>query len=252
MLDRMDKIQSRAVDQRQRPQPEEGPLTILFEDPTVLVLDKPAGVVVHPTYKNTSGTLLNAVLWRYRHDSEIQPGILTRLDKDTSGVVVVALTPVLHARMQRLMAAGRMKKEYLAVVSGIPEPRHGRISLPLGRSHDDRRVVVVRDDGATCETDYEVTEDGLIEGGRVSIVRCELLTGRTHQIRVHLSARGWPIVGDRAYGGESTVMTRQALHAWRVTFPHPTTGTVVAVEAPLPRDLDSLVRGITRRRHDVP
>src|SRR6188768_1203440 len=112
MLHRMDKIQSRAPDLRRRPQPEEGSLSILFEDGSVAVLDKPAGIVVHPTYKNTSGTLLNALLWRYRDRDTIQPGILTRLDKDTSGIVVVALTPALHATMQRDMSAGRIKKEY--------------------------------------------------------------------------------------------------------------------------------------------
>ena len=150
MLDRMDKIQSRAPDLRRRPQPEEGSLSILFEDGSVAVLDKPAGIVVHPTYKNTSGTLLNALLWRYRDRDTIQPGILTRLDKDTSGIVVVALTPALHATMQRDMSAGRIKKEYLAVVCGVPDPPQGRIALPLGRSAEDRRVVVVRDDGAPC------------------------------------------------------------------------------------------------------
>ena len=103
MLDRVDKIQRTSPEPRRRPQPEEGSLSILFEDDTLVVLDKPAGVVVHPTYKNTSGTLLNALLWRYRDRDLIQPGILTRLDKDTSGVVVVALTPVLHAAMQRDM-----------------------------------------------------------------------------------------------------------------------------------------------------
>src|SRR5690349_25046234 len=119
MLDQVDKIQSRPSDVRRRPQPEEGPLSILFEDESVIILDKPAGVVVHPTYKNTSGTLLNAVLWRYRGRDDIQPGILTRLDKDTSGVVVIALTAALHAAIQRDMSAGLVKKEYLAAVCGV-------------------------------------------------------------------------------------------------------------------------------------
>jgi 23S rRNA pseudouridine1911/1915/1917 synthase len=246
MLDRVAKIQN---DARQRPQPEEGPLTVLFEDDAVLVLDKPAGQVVHPTYKNTTGTLLNAVLWRVRARPGVQPGILTRLDKDTSGVVVIALTPELHATMQKDMAAGRVKKEYLAVVDGTPSPPRGRISLPLGRSSEDRRIVVVREDGQRCETDYEVVE----VHGDVTLVRCTLITGRTHQIRVHLSASGWPIVGDAVYGrdtgrrlGRSGAeptpgVCRQALHAWRVTFPHPVTRETISITAPLPPDVAGLV-----------
>ena len=250
MLDQVDKIQSLPSDVRRRPQPEEGPLSILFEDESVIVLDKPAGMVVHPTYKNTSGTLLNAVLWRYRDREAVQPGILTRLDKDTSGIVVVALTPALHASMQRQMSAGRVTKEYLAVVHGIPDPPVGRITLPLGRSTEDRRIVVVRDDGAACETLYEVTGSGLRAsgsterqaGGEVTtVVRCQLLTGRTHQIRVHLAARGWPIVGDRVYGEVSALIPRQALHAWRVTFPHPVTHAPTTVTSPIPPDIAALL-----------
>jgi RluA family pseudouridine synthase len=236
MLDQVSKIQTGQPETRRRPQPEEGPLAILFEDDAVLVLDKPAGIVVHPTYKNTSGTLLNAVLWRYRDRDGVQPGILTRLDKDTSGVVVIARTPALHATMQRDMVAGRVKKEYLAIVDGIPDPPHGRIALPLGRSTEDRRIVVVRDDGARCETDYEVIESR----GNRSVVRCVLITGRTHQIRVHLAARGCPVAGDRVYGSATPEFPRQALHAWRVTFPHPLTRQVMTVTAPLPADVAAL------------
>jgi 23S rRNA pseudouridine1911/1915/1917 synthase len=241
MLDRVDRIQRQEADLRRRPQPEEGPLSILFEDESVLVLDKPPGIVVHPTYKNTSGTLLNAVLWRYRHRNDVQPGILTRLDKDTSGAVVVALTPELHTAMQRDMVAGRVRKEYLAVVDGIPDPPHGTIDLPLGRSTEDRRIVVVREDGASCQTRYEVVWQRPGQGTAMSVVRCELLTGRTHQIRVHLAARGWPVVGDRVYGRESSVIPRQALHAWRVTFLHPATREPITITSPVRSDMESLL-----------
>jgi 23S rRNA pseudouridine1911/1915/1917 synthase len=237
----VDKIEGGDSDLRRRPQPEEGALSILLEDESVLVLDKPSGVVVHPTYKNTSGTLLNAVLWRYRHRSNVQPGILTRLDKDTTGVVVVALTPELHAAMQKDMVAGRVSKQYLAIVHGVPEPLQGTIALPLGRSTEDRRIVVVRDDGAACQTRYEVVWHRAIDGDDISVVRCELLTGRTHQIRVHLAARGWPVVGDRVYGRESTLIGRQALHAWRVAFPHPATREPIEVTSTIPADMDALL-----------
>jgi 23S rRNA pseudouridine1911/1915/1917 synthase len=224
-------------DERRRPQPEEGPLTIIYEDEHLIILDKPAGIVVHPTYKNTSGTLLNAVLWRVRGRPDAQPGILTRLDKGTSGVVVIALTPTAHATLQRDAAAGRVVKEYLAVVRGQPDPPAARIVLPLGRDAADRRRVVVRDDGQYCETRYETI--GPAANDR-SLLRCTLVTGRTHQIRVHLAASGHPIVGDGLYGEPDASIARQALHAWRVALPHPTTRQRLEIEAPIPHDMRAL------------
>lgn len=233
-----EEIQS--IDTRRRPQPEEGPISIIYEDDWLLVADKPPGVVVHPTYKNTSGTLLNAVLWRVRDRADAQPGILTRLDKDTSGLVVIALTPDIHARMQKDAAAGRTTKQYLAVVAGSPHPPEGAIALPLARDSEDRRRVVVTEKGAPCETRYQVvsTHDGH------SVVRCELVTGRTHQIRVHLAARGWPILGDRVYGAPDERITRQALHAWRVTLSHPVTKLPLELEAPIPADMQQFCEGV--------
>jgi 23S rRNA pseudouridine1911/1915/1917 synthase len=219
---------------RRRPQPEEGPLAVIYEDEQLIVLDKPAGVVVHPTYKNTSGTLLNAVLWRVRDRPDAQPGILTRLDKGTSGVVIIALTPIGHATLQRDAAAGRVVKEYLALVRGTPDPPAGRVVLPLGRDSADRRRVVVRDDGQHCETRYETI--GQASPGR-SLLRCTLVTGRTHQIRVHLAASGHPIIGDSLYGEPDASMARQALHAWRVTLLHPATRQRLEIEAPIPLDI---------------
>jgi len=224
-------------DGRRRPQAEEGPLAIIHEDEHLIVLDKPAGVVVHPTYKNTSGTLLNAVLWRVRGRADAQPGILTRLDKGTSGIVVIALTPGAHATLQRDAAAGRVVKEYLALVRGTPDPPAGRVVLPLGRDAADRRRVVVRDDGQHCETRYETIEST----SNRSLLRCTLVTGRTHQIRVHLAASGHPIVGDSLYGEPDASIGRQALHAWRVTLPHPVTRQRLEIEAPIPHDIQTLL-----------
>jgi 23S rRNA pseudouridine1911/1915/1917 synthase len=224
------------TDPRRRPQPEEGPLDIIYEDDSMLVVNKPPGLVVHPTYKNTSGTLLNAVLWRVRDRVGAQPGILTRLDKDTSGLVVIALAPDVHAAMQKDLTAGRTSKQYLAVVCGSPEPMHGRIVLPLARDPGDRRRVVVTPDGAPCDTRYET----LSTNHEHSIVRCELMTGRTHQIRVHLATSGWPILGDKVYGQPDTLIARQALHAWRVALPHPITRQPFAFEAPVPDDMGVL------------
>jgi 23S rRNA pseudouridine1911/1915/1917 synthase len=242
-----DEIQTIA-DPRRRPQPEEGPLDVCYEDEWMLVLNKPGGIVVHPTYKNTSGTLLNAVLWHVRDRVGVKPGILTRLDKDTSGLVVIALGPDVHATMQKDAAAARTSKHYLAIVSGSPEPSQGRIVLPLARDPGDRRRVIVTPDGARCETRYEV----LSARESDSVVRCELVTGRTHQIRVHLAASGWPILGDTVYGKSDDRIGRQALHAWRIALPHPVTRERVEFESPLPGDMRALANEERRTKNEEP
>lgn len=233
--------------ERQRPQPEEVPIRILHEDAALLVLDKPAGMVVHPTYRNSSGTLLNGVLWHLGQRSvtadAASPGILTRLDKDTSGVVVIGVTAAIHATLQQDQHAGRIEKAYLAIVHGAPTPASGTITFPLGRDAADRRIVVVRDDGQACETRYET----LRQAGGLSVLRCVPVTGRTHQIRVHLAASGWPIVGDRVYGTADPRIARQALHAWRVRLPHPVTRQPLEVEAAFPADLDPLLEVLSFR-----
>jgi 23S rRNA pseudouridine1911/1915/1917 synthase len=223
---------------RARPAGEPGVLDILHEDASLIALNKPAGMIVHPSYKQLSGTLLNAVLWRTRDRAGARPGILTRLDRDTSGLVIVALTPGIHAVMQRDAAAGRIAKHYLAVVRGIPRPPRGTIVLPLGRDPDDRRRVIVTPGGTPSETRYDVMSTS---GEGHALVRCELVTGRTHQIRVHMAACGWPIVGDPVYGEPSPEIGRQALHAWRIALPHPVTGARLELEAPLPADLRPLI-----------
>ena len=222
------------VVRRPRPEAEELDLRVLYEDESLIAVDKPAGVVVHPTYRNWSGTLLNALLWHVREMPGQRPSILTRLDKDTSGVVLAARTPEVQAIVQRDAAAGRVRKEYLAVVAAaLATGDRGTIELPLARSAEDRRVVVVSDAGVRCETRYEVVSRG---AGR-SLVRCELVTGRTHQIRVHLAARGWPILGDATYGVPAADVPRQALHAWRIRLPHPRTRVALEIESPWPADL---------------
>jgi 23S rRNA pseudouridine1911/1915/1917 synthase len=221
-----------SVERRTTPEPEDRPLDILYEDQQLVAINKPPGVVVHPSYKNTSGTVLNALLHRLRDRPEVRPGIVTRLDKETSGVMLVALTPGVHARLQR----SAVRKEYLAVVRGVPVPPGGTIDLALGRDPDDRRRIVADVEGIPSTTHYEVvsTRDDL------SLVRCELVTGRTHQIRVHLAARGWPIVGDAVYGVIDARIARVALHAWRLRLAHPVTGEPIDIEAPLPADLAAL------------
>jgi 23S rRNA pseudouridine1911/1915/1917 synthase len=222
---------------RQQPQAESLSLNVLFEDEWLMAIDKPPGMVVHPSYKNPSGTLMNGVLWKIRQRDGLRPGPVTRLDKDTSGVVLVALADGIHAAVQRDMLAGLVKKEYLAVTCGVPKPPRGLIAMPLVRDPQDRRRVVAINGGPPSKTRYEV----LTAWDGHAIVRCELLTGRTHQIRVHLASKGWPIVGDRAYGVPHDRLTRQALHSWRITLPHPVTRDMLAIEAPLPCDLSAVV-----------
>jgi 23S rRNA pseudouridine1911/1915/1917 synthase len=194
-------------------------LEILFEDEWLLAVDKPAGLVVHPTYKNVGGTLLDELRAR-------EPGavlsVVSRLDKLTSGVVVIAKSPEVHAALQRRWPAA--EKEYLAVVEGRVDPDRGEIDLPLGTDPADRRRRVVRPDGAPSRTRYErLTYIDVGASGR-SVLRCWPLTGRRHQIRVHLAARGWPVAGDAVYGTPIDGFARHALHALRVSFDHPSSG----------------------------
>ena len=239
---------------RARPSPEPIPLDILYEDDHLLAVCKPAGLVVHPSYKNASGTLINGVLQRAESwPSGSKPSLLGRLDKQTSGVVLVAKRPAIHATMQRAMDARRIDKDYLAVVWGKPSPPRGTIDLALDRDPWDRRRVTVTDRGGQPSvTLYQRLSVSPRRPGvpTCSLVRCRLITGRTHQIRVHLAAKGWPIIGDQVYGRrtppsvapdhDARGINRQALHAWRLSLPHPVTGRTLVIIAPLPSDMQAL------------
>jgi 23S rRNA pseudouridine1911/1915/1917 synthase len=236
--------------------PENVRLEILYEDDHLLALDKPAGVVVHPAYKNTTGTLINALLWRARDwPASQRPSIVGRLDKLTSGIVVVAKTAAAHAALQRAMAASDADKDYLAVVYGRVQAVRSEIDLRLRRDPGDRRRMAASSTvGAESLTLVERLARVAAPHAGLSLVRCRLVTGRTHQIRAHLAARGWPLVGDRVYGEPrwskvsdpvlaTAVRTfpRQALHAWRLALTHPVTRARLCLEAPLPCDLEQLL-----------
>ncbi len=248
---------------RQSPSPEAMPLTVLFEDPELLVVVKPAGMVAHPSPGHRSGTLVNALLWHASevHDDDWQPRLVQRLDKDTSGLLVVAKSPAVHTALQDARAL--FVKDYLAVVWGRPAPLRGEIAHRLGRDPLDRRRVMVSESGAAALTRYQVLARSRGDARGLSLVRCELVTGRTHQLRVHLAGQGWPIVGDQTYGEPPRVriadgavdraartFSRQALHAWRLQFAHPGTGRLLRFEAPLPADMAALVElaGLGRGR----
>ena len=227
------------IPQRARPQAESIALDVLYEDDDLIAVNKPAGLVVHPSFRNVSGTLINGLLARAQSWPDgSTPALLGRLDKNTSGVVLVTKRSAIHATLQRAMAANRIDKDYLAIVHGNPSPPRGTIDLALDRDPWDRRRITVTDRGGQPSvTKYE----RLATTRSHSIVRCRLITGRTHQIRVHLATRGWPIVGDATYGPPSR-FPRQALHAWRLRFTHPRMAKEVLLEAPLPADMRGLAQ----------
>jgi 23S rRNA pseudouridine1911/1915/1917 synthase len=235
---------------------EDIPLAILYEDEHLLAVDKPAGVVVHPTHAHAAGTLMNRLRWHARSWPEpARPSIVGRLDKLTSGIVLVARTAAMHASLQRALAAPACEKSYLALAYGRVTVERDAIDLRLARDGTDRRRVVASTaTGAPSLTHVERLASVAAPRAGLTLLRCQLLTGRTHQIRVHLAARGWPIVGDPVYGEprwsqvlEPTlrhaleVFPRQALHAWRLRFTHPVTGIRLLIEAPLPADLRTLL-----------
>jgi 23S rRNA pseudouridine1911/1915/1917 synthase len=239
-------------------EPQPLPLSILYEDDDIAVVDKPAGLVVHPAAGNPDGTLVNALLFHVRGLSgiggELRPGIVHRLDKDTSGLLVVAKNDAAHRALTAAWNTDAVRKEYVAVVYGTPDPDHGTIDEPVGRDPRERRRMAVVRGGRRAITEYTV-----IERLRASsVLRCRLRTGRTHQIRVHLKHLGHPIIGDPVYSGPQwrgipdkkiqkavAAFSRQALHAALLRFPHPVTGASMEFESRLPEDMSALITALT-------
>ncbi len=232
--------------------PEPAPLHILHEDPYLIVLDKPPGLTVHPGAGRPTGTLAHHLLARYPEMAGVggrgRPGIVHRLDKDTSGVLVVARTPAAYERLARAFAEREVDKRYLAIVYGTPSPPAGRIEAPIGRHPTRRKEMTVHRRGRPAATAYRT----LAAASGIALLELRLETGRTHQIRVHLKSLGHPLVGDPTYGEARwnalpppirpplQHFPRPALHAWRLAFAHPITGAPLAFEAPVPDDLRDL------------
>lgn len=244
--------------------PEDIPLDIVYEDEDVLVVNKPAGLVVHPGHGNWTGTLVNALAWHLRDNPDYDVndprlGLVHRIDKDTSGLLVVAKTPDAKTHLGKQFFNKTTKREYRALVWGIPSPATGRIEGNIGRSLKDRLQMAVyptdSELGKHAVTHYEVLE----QLGHVSLVRCVLETGRTHQIRVHMRHIGHPLFNDARYGGDQilrgttaasyrqfvnncfAICPRQALHARTLGFVHPRTGEEMFFSAPIPPDIEQLI-----------
>jgi 23S rRNA pseudouridine1911/1915/1917 synthase len=254
-----------------KPLPESIPLDVVYEDGDLIVIDKPSGLVVHPAAGNQTGTLVNALIAHCGASlsgigGEKRPGIVHRLDKDTSGLLVVAKNDRAHRSLAAQFAdhgrTGDLSRAYLAFVWGAPKPERGRVDAPIGRDQRSRVKMAVRKDGREAVTNYATHER--FGGGKpgevfASLLECELETGRTHQIRVHMARLGHPLLGDPVYGtgfrskeahlpqaarAALAKLNRQALHAWRLAFAHPRSGEVLAFESELPNDLKRLQKAL--------
>lgn len=224
------------------------PLHVLYESSDVIVVNKPPGMPVHPSAGHDSGTLVNALLARYPDigplQGELRPGIVHRLDKDTSGVMVVARTAAAQADLARQIKDRKVDKRYLAIVQGRLQPPEGVVDAPLGRHPRDRKRQAVTEGGREARTRYRT----LSHGPEASLLEVTLETGRTHQIRVHLAAIGHPVVGDAVYGRRSPHIGRQALHSFRLGFKEPSTGKWLEVEALPPADFEAALLALGLRR----
>lgn len=215
------------------------PLDIVQEDADLLVIDKPAGLLVHPSRRSHVRTLAHGVLAHFEATGiSAHPHPVHRLDRDTTGLVLFAKHPLAHQRLTGQMRAGTLRRVYLAVVAGDVQPAEGTIVAGIDRSERDPHLRMTSEAGSEAVTRYRVLE---LSGG-VSVVQVELVTGRTHQIRVHFAELGHPLVGDAAYGGPGhPAIQRQALHAWRLSFVHPITGEAEECAAGVPADLRELL-----------
>ena len=213
------------------------PLDILYEDEFLLAVNKPAGMVVHPSSYHLNRTLANGVKYYLNNNKKIRP--INRLDRDTSGIVLFAKNEYIQECMKQ---ENTMEKEYLTILTGLLDEKSGTIDAPIARKPDSIMERVVNESGQTAITHYKVLEECNLEN--LSLVQVKLETGRTHQIRVHFAYKGHSILGDTLYGVETSLINRQALHAWRLSFVHPMSKEQILIVAPLPEDMKKVLEKI--------
>jgi 23S rRNA pseudouridine1911/1915/1917 synthase len=224
--------------------PEEMRLTIVYEDDDIAAVDKPAGLVVHPSCGHEHGTLVNGLLAQLGGLSGIggaaRPGIVHRLDKDTSGLLLIAKNDRAHVRLSEMLALHTVRKTYLAAIQGAFAEPSGRIDAPVGRHQTDRKKMAVTQNGKPSTTLWRLREP--LKGA--SLLEVDLITGRTHQIRVHMSANGHPILGDTIYGLGAKTASRLMLHSWKVSLLHPITEEPLSLEVQLPSAFEKIINGL--------
>lgn len=233
--------------------PEDILLDIVYEDDSVLVINKPRGMVVHPAVGNERGTVVNAALFHCQGslsgiNGSVRPGIVHRIDKDTTGLLVIAKNDRAHKSLTDQLADRSLSRVYYALVNGNIKEDGGTVDAPIGRSPKDRKKMAVVPDGRSAVTDFEVIE----RFGAYTLVRCKLRTGRTHQIRVHMKHIGHSVVGDKAYGikNERFALAGQLLHAKEISFIHPETGEKVTFSCPLPEDFASVLEVLRKTKKE--
>ncbi len=226
------------------------PIEVIYEDDDIIVVNKPKGMVVHPANGNPDGTLVNAIMAICKDSlsgigGEIRPGIVHRLDKDTSGLLIVAKNDKAHVNMSEQIKNHEVKKTYIALVRGIVKENEATIDMPIGRSNSDRKKMAVTKNGRNAITHIKV----LKRYDKYTLLQVNIETGRTHQIRVHLSHIGYPIVGDYTYsnGKNEFGVIGQCLHAQKLEFKHPITGKEMTLEAPLPEYFDDIIRKLENK-----
>lgn len=218
--------------------PEELPIDIIYEDEFFLAVNKPAGMLVHPTQNHPGGTLANGIKHYFISKGfDIPIRFANRIDMDTSGLVVVAKSGEAHSALARQFELDSCEKYYIAVAEGAVEPSKDTIKKPIGIDPENPIRRAVRADGQSCITEYEVLE----QFTSAALIRLKLITGRTHQIRVHLSSLGNPLLGDKLYGGSTGFIARQALHAYELIFTHPFEQRIIKLQAPMPKDLNDII-----------
>ena len=225
--------------------PEDIPLDIIYEDSDIIVVNKGPDMVVHPAHGNYSGTLVNALLYHTKElsgiNGDIRPGIVHRLDKDTSGIIVVAKNDAAHENLAKMFKEKNLEKTYMCIAKGIFKDKEGRLETLIGRDPKDRKkMAVVEENGKLAISNYKVLD----ESKNHSLVEVKIETGRTHQIRVHMKYLNHPIMGDTTYGNGSDGAKRQILHAYKLKFIHPGTGEEMTVVAPLPEDFKGAAKHV--------